>query len=112
MSIFQKIINRDIPADILYEDDRCLAFKDISPQAPFHALVIPKEPITSLAEVSDQEPDLMGHLLLVCAKVARGAGLDETGYRVLTNIGKHGGQSVPHLHFHVIGGRQLQWPPG
>jgi histidine triad (HIT) family protein len=110
-TIFSKIIRREIPASILYEDDRCLVFRDIQPQAPVHFLVIPKEPIESLATSSDTPSDLLGHLLHVAAKVAAAEGL-EAGYRVVTNIGSDGGQSVPHLHFHVLGGRPLQWPPG
>lgn len=110
-TIFSKIIRREIPATILYEDDRCLVFRDIQPQAPIHFLVIPKDPIVSLATASDVSSDLLGHLLHVAAKVATAEGL-EAGYRVVTNIGSDGGQSVPHLHFHVLGGRPLQWPPG
>ena len=112
MTIFAKIIRREIPADIVYEDERVLAFRDIAPQAPVHVLVIPKEPIVSLAHAGSEHAGLLGHCAWVCAEVARLEGLDPAGYRVVTNIGQHGGQSVYHLHFHVLGGRPLAWPPG
>ena len=110
-TIFTKIIAKEIPADILYEDELSLAFRDISPQAPTHFLVIPKKPIVSLASASDDDQMLLGHLLRVVAKVAEQEGI-ESGYRVITNIGEDGGQSVFHLHLHVLGGRSLSWPPG
>lgn len=112
MTIFAKIIRREIPADIVYEDERVLAFRDIAPQAPVHVLVIPKEPIVSLAHVTSDQAALLGHCAWVCTEVARLEGLDLAGYRVVTNIGRDGGQSVSHLHFHVLGGRPLSWPPG
>lgn len=112
MTLFQKIIDREIPARIIYEDDRALAFHDINPQAPFHALVIPKKPITSLASAAPEDASVLGHLLLVAAQVARDEGLEPGGYRVVTNIGADAGQSVFHLHLHVLGGRGLTWPPG
>lgn len=111
MTIFQKIIDREIPADIVHEDDRCLAFRDVAPQAPTHILVIPKKPIRSAAEVTAEDTELMGHLWNVIRQVAEQEGLT-AGYRVVTNCGKEGGQSVDHLHFHLLGGRQLEWPPG
>ena len=111
MTIFQKIIDRQIPATIVYEDDRALAFRDVAPQAPVHVLVIPKQPIRSLASATDDDAALLGHLLTVVRKVAAAEGLD-AGYRVVTNIGADGGQSVDHLHFHVLGKRRLGWPPG
>ncbi len=111
MTIFQKIIDRQIPATIVYEDDRALAFRDVAPQAPVHVLVIPKQPIRSLASATDEDAALLGHLLTVVRKVAAAEGL-EGGYRVVTNIGADGGQSVDHLHFHVLGKRRLGWPPG
>lgn len=111
-SIFQKIIDRQIPADIVYEDELCLAFRDIQPQAPVHLLVIPKKPIKSLNEAGSDDASLLGHLLMICQKVAGLEGLKANGYRVVTNIGGDGGQSVFHLHFHVLGGRALSWPPG
>lgn len=110
-TLFTKIIAREIPADIVYEDERCLAFRDIAPQAPTHVLVIPKEPIESIDALTAEHAELAGHLLLVCQKVAAQEGLGN-GYRVITNIGEEGGQTVDHLHLHVLGGRSLQWPPG
>lgn len=111
MTIFQKIIDREIPADIVFEDERCLAFKDVNPQAPTHILVIPKQPIRSAAEITDRDEPLIGHLWNVIRQVAEQQGLDG-GYRVVTNCGADGGQAVDHLHFHLIGGRQMAWPPG
>jgi histidine triad (HIT) family protein len=110
-TIFKKIIDKQIPADILYEDDRCLAFHDISPQAPTHVLVIPKKEIASLADLADDDRDLVGHIYLVIRNLARELKLAD-GYRVVVNSGRDGGQSVDHLHFHLLGGRQLKWPPG
>jgi histidine triad (HIT) family protein len=110
-TLFERIIAREIPAQIIHEDEFSLAFRDINPQAPVHFLVIPKKPIPSLAELSPTDQALVGHLLLVIQQVARAEGLTD-GYRVVTNIGSDGGQSVPHLHFHVLGGRALVWPPG
>ena len=112
MTIFTKIINREIPADIVYETDTVLAFRDIAPQAPVHVLVIPKEPVVSLAHAKAEHAALLGELMLACGEVARREGLEAGGYRVVTNIGNHGGQSVYHLHLHVLGGRPLKWPPG
>ncbi|MAY80074.1 MAG: histidine triad nucleotide-binding protein [Deltaproteobacteria bacterium] len=112
MTIFQQIIDGNIPADKVFEDERAIAFRDIQPQAPIHILVIPKKPIVSLADASEEDRDLMGHLMLVAAQVARSEGIDEAGYRVVTNIGREGGQSVDHIHLHVLGGRQMGWPPG
>ncbi len=110
-TIFTKIINKEIPADIVYEDESAIAFNDISPQAPVHILVIPKKPIASLSVSSPEDKELLGHLLLVAKQVAEEAGL-ENGYRVVTNNGIEAGQSVEHIHFHVLGGRPLKWPPG
>jgi histidine triad (HIT) family protein len=112
MTIFARIIDREIPADIVYEDDQALAFRDINPAAPTHVLVIPKKPIVRLSLAEADDAALLGHLLWVCAEVARQEGLADDGYRVVTNNGAHGGQSVDHLHFHVLGGRQMSWPPG
>lgn len=111
MTIFQKIIDREIPADIVFEDELCLAFRDIDPKAPTHILVIPKKPIRSVADIAEQDQPLMGHMFAVIRQVAEQEGL-ENGYRVVTNCGAEGGQSVDHLHFHLLGGRQLAWPPG
>lgn len=111
MTIFQKIIDRQIPADIVYEDEQSLAFRDIHPQAPTHVLVIPKRRIPSLAEATEEDTALLGHLLLVASKLALQLGLTN-GYRAVINSGPDGGQSVDHLHVHLLGGRQLNWPPG
>ena len=112
MTIFQKIIDKSIPADIVYEDDEVLAFRDIQPQAPVHILVIPKKPIVNIATAEVEDKALLGHMLLVCAEIARNEGIAEDGYRLVTNINQHGGQSVYHLHIHLLGKRQLSWPPG
>lgn len=111
LTIFTKIINREIPADIVYEDDDCLAFRDVSPQAPVHVLLIPKKPVVSLRELTPADAELCGRLLLTVPKVADILGLDG-GYRTVINTGADGGQSVYHLHIHILGGRQLTWPPG
>lgn len=110
-TIFSKIIRREIPVDIVYEDDLALAFKDINPQAPVHILVIPKQPIAQLADAESQDRDILGHLLLTAKQVAQQAGLNN-GYRVVVNTGPDGGQTVYHLHLHILGGRQMKWPPG
>lgn len=110
-TIFTKIINRDIPADIVYEDDLCLAFKDIAPQAPVHILVIPKKPIPKLSDAEPADHALMGHLLLTVKRVADQVGLTN-GYRTVINTGSDGGQTVNHIHLHILGGRQMEWPPG
>ncbi|MFM9067524.1 MAG: histidine triad nucleotide-binding protein [Planctomycetota bacterium] len=110
-TLFERIIAREIPAQIIHDDEFSLAFRDINPQAPVHFLVIPKKPIPSIAELTAADQALVGHLLLVIQQVAQAEGL-MGGYRVVTNIGSDGGQSVPHLHFHVLGGRALVWPPG
>jgi len=112
MTLFEKIIAREIPADIVHETDSLLAFRDISPQAPTHILVIPKKPIPRIAEATDEDEPLLGQLLSAARFVARQEGLDQTGFRIVINNGKDGGESVPHLHVHVLGGRALQWPPG
>lgn len=111
MTIFDKIISKEIPADILHEDDHCLAFRDISPQAPTHFLVIPKKPIQSVDQLADDDAALIGRMWLVIRDLARKQGLAD-GYRVVVNTGADGGQSVDHLHYHVLGGRALTWPPG
>ena len=112
MTLFEKIIAREIPADILHEDAWCVAFRDIAPQAPLHVLVVPKKCIPRLGEAATEDQALLGHLLLVAAQVARQEGVAESGFRTVINHGSHGGESVPHLHVHVLGGRPLQWPPG
>lgn len=110
-TIFQRIIDREIPADVVFEDDRCLAFRDIAPQAPTHVLLIPKKPIRSWAELADADAELLGHMTLVLRDLAAQLGL-AGGYRVVCNCGRDGGQTVDHLHFHLLGGRALDWPPG
>lgn len=111
MTIFQKIIDRQIPADIIYEDADCLAFRDIHPQAPTHVLIIPRKPIPSLAQATTEDQALLGHLLLVAAKLAVQLKLTD-GFRTVLNCGRDGGQTVDHLHVHLLGGRSLGWPPG
>ena len=110
-TIFGKIIRREIPADIVYEDDLALAFKDVNPQAPTHILVIPKKPIRRLSESGEQDTALMGHLLMTVKKVAEQANLSN-GYRVVINNGAEAGQTVDHLHLHILGDRTMSWPPG
>jgi len=110
-TIFQRIIDKEIPAKIVYEDDQCLAFHDVAPQAPIHILVIPKRPIVSVATVEDGDAELLAHMWLVIRNLAKEQNLDR-GYRVVVNCGRAGGQSVDHLHFHLLGGRQMSWPPG
>lgn len=109
-TIFGRILRGEIPCDAVYSDDLCLAFRDVNPQAPVHVLVIPRQPIAQLGEATDQHRELLGHLLLVAAKVARLEGLN--GWRTVINSGAEAGQTVFHLHVHVIGGRPLAWPPG
>ncbi|MEA5450958.1 histidine triad nucleotide-binding protein [Leptolyngbya sp. CCNP1308] len=111
-TIFGKIIRKEIPANIVYEDDLCLAFTDVNPQAPTHILVIPKQPIPKLADAVPEDKELLGHLLLTVKQIADQAGLTENGYRVVINTGADGGQTVFHLHLHLLGGRSLDWPPG
>ena len=109
-TLFTKIINREIPADIVYEDELCLAFKDISPQAPMHILIIPKKPIVKVADAQPDEANLIGHLMLKAGDIAKDQGYDD--FRLVTNNGAGAGQSVFHLHIHILGGRPFTWPPG
>jgi histidine triad (HIT) family protein len=111
-TVFSKIIRKEIPAKIVYEDDLSLAFHDINPRAPVHVLIIPKKPIASLEEVEVEDQMLIGHLFVVLQKIARDLGIAEHGYRVAINCREGGGQEVPHLHLHLLGGRKLAWPPG
>jgi histidine triad (HIT) family protein len=111
-TIFGKIIRREIPATIVYESETVLAFRDINPMAPVHIVIIPKEPVESIAHAERQHRDVLGELLLAAGEIARQEGLEASGYRVVTNIGSDGGQTVFHLHLHLLGGRQLGWPPG
>ena len=110
-TIFQRIIAKQIPAKIVFEDDQCLAFHDVAPQAPTHVLIIPKKEIPNLAAATTEDQALLGHLLLVAKQVAEQLGLSN-GYRTVINCGPDGGQSVDHLHVHLLGGRSLHWPPG
>lgn len=112
MTLFQKIISREIKADIVYEDDLCLAFRDIHPQAPTHVLLIPKKPIVSMAEISALDQPLLGHLMLKASEVAQMLNLNQAGYRLTINTRADGGQTVNHLHIHILGGRPMKWPPG
>lgn len=111
-TIFGKIIRREIPADIIYEDDLCLAFRDISPQAPTHVLLIPKKPIPKLSDAASDDKELLGHMLFTTKTLAEQLHIAEDGYRVVINTGTNGGQTVFHLHMHLLGGRSMQWPPG
>lgn len=112
MTLFEKICAREIPASIIFEDERCIAFRDISPQAPIHILVIPRKAIPRIGMASAEDEALLGHLLLTAAAVARSEGIAESGYRLVINNGRDGGEAVPHLHIHLLGGRSLLWPPG
>lgn len=110
-TIFKKIIDKELPADVVHEDNLCMAFRDINPQAPVHVLVIPKREVPTLADVTEVDEPLLGHLLVVAAKVAKDLGLDG-GFRTVVNCGDDGGQEVHHLHIHLLGGRKMTWPPG
>jgi histidine triad (HIT) family protein len=111
-NVFEKIIDREIPAAILYEDDTVLAFRDANPKAPVHALIVPKKNIPRLAEAKPSDSQVLGHLLVKAAEVADGLGLAKKGYRLVINNGPDGGETVPHLHCHILGGRAMAWPPG
>ena len=110
-TLFEKIINKEIPADILYEDDISIVIQDISPQAPTHLLIIPKKVIPKLSDATQEDQEILGHLMLVAGKIADDLGLDET-FRLVVNNGAKAGQSVFHLHLHLLSGRSLNWPPG
>ena len=112
MTLFEKIVARQIPARIVYEDELVLAFHDINGKAPTHVLIVPKKPIPRIAEAGPQDKEVLGHLLLKAAEVAQQLGVAETGFRLVINNGPDGGESVPHLHCHILAGRQLGWPPG
>lgn len=111
-TIFSKIIRGEIPCDKVFEDDHVLAFRDIKPQAPTHILIIPKEPIPTVDDLEENHKELAGHLLLVATRIAREEGLAEAGYRLVFNCRDQGGQEVYHIHLHLLGGRQMNWPPG
>jgi histidine triad (HIT) family protein len=112
MTLFEKIIAREIPADIVFEDDQCLAFRDISPQAPVHILIIPKKAVARIGAAQADDQSLLGHLLLTAADIAHRENIASDGYRLVINNGPHGGETVPHIHIHLLGGRPLVWPPG
>ena len=111
-TIFSKIINKEIPADILYENDKVLAFRDINPQAPVHFLVIPKKEIKTINDINEEDKSLIGELFIVAKEIAKKEGISEKGYRTIFNCNEHGAQTIYHVHLHVLGGRQLIWPPG
>ena len=110
-NIFQKIIEKKIPAKIAHEDDRCVAFHDVNPQAPVHVLIVPRKVIATHDELTDEDRDLLGHMHLVAVRLAKHLGLAD-GYRLVLNCKERAGQSVPHLHLHLLGGRDMKWPPG
>jgi len=110
--IFCKIVEKEIPSKVVYEDEKILAFHDLNPQAPTHVLVIPKVHFESFNEMTEEHMDLMGHMTLKLKEIATGLGIAQSGYRVVCNCGDDGGQEVKHLHYHLLGGRSLQWPPG
>jgi histidine triad (HIT) family protein len=112
VTIFEKIIAREIPATIVFEDDFVLAFRDANPKAPTHVLIVPKKSIARLAEAGPSDHQILGHLLLKAAEVAGKLGLAKSGYRLVINNGPDGGETVPHLHIHILGGRPMAWPPG
>ena len=111
-TIFTKIINKEIPADIIYEDNDYLAFKDIAPQAPIHILIIPKKEITTVNDMQEKDSHTFGGLFFIAKKIARELNIDEQGFRLVMNCNEYGGQSVNHIHLHLLGGRQMGWPPG
>jgi histidine triad (HIT) family protein len=111
-TLFEKIAAREVPADIVFEDDLVLAFRDIKPAAPVHVLIAPKKPIIRLADAAPADHQVLGHLLIKAAEVAAKLGLKQGGYRLVINNGPDAGESVPHLHCHILGGRRLAWPPG
>ena len=111
-TIFKKIIDKQIPAQIVFEDELCLAFKDIDPQAPVHILIIPKKELRTLNDFTADDKMLLGHLMLTAANIARDLGLDKDGYRTVINTNQNGGQTVYHTHVHLLGGRAMMWPPG
>ena len=111
-TLFQKIADKEIPAALVYEDELCVAFRDISPTGPVHVLLVPRKPIRDIAQAQAEDAALLAHLMLKVGDIARAEGIAESGFRTVLNTGSDGGQTVPHLHIHIIGGRSLQWPPG
>lgn len=110
--IFCKIVNKEIPSTKVYEDDKVLAFKDISPEAPVHIVIVPKEHIRSANELNENNASIVAHIFTIINKIAEEQGIKDSGYRIINNCGEHGGQTVNHIHFHLLGGRNLSWPPG
>lgn len=110
-TLFSKIINREIPADIVHEDELCLAFKDVNPQAPVHLLIIPKKQIATINDIEPEDREVVGHLFLVASKLAKDMGFDDDGYRVVMNCNEQAGQTVFHIHLHLLAGKPLGWPP-
>ncbi len=111
-TLFEKICDREIPAEIVHEDEHCVCFRDIDPKAPTHLLLVPRKPIPRIAEATAEDAALLGHMMTVVGAIARDQGLADDGFRVVINNGPNGGEAVPHLHLHLLGGRQMQWPPG
>ncbi|MGK0467994.1 histidine triad nucleotide-binding protein [Clostridium sp.] len=110
--IFCKIIKKQILCELIYEDESVIGFKDISPKAPVHVIIIPRVHISNINDISEDESGVIGHIFIVAKKIAKDLGISETGYRIVSNCGENGGQSVQHIHFHLLGGRMLKWPPG
>lgn len=111
-TLFEKICAGEIPADIVYQDDQCVCFRDIGPQAPTHLLLVPRKPILRLSLADEGDAALLGHMMLAAGKIARSLGIDESGFRLVINNGPDAGEAVPHLHMHILAGRKLEWPPG
>lgn len=111
-TLFEKICAGEIPADIVYQDDQCVCFRDIGPQAPTHLLLVPRKPIPRLSLADEGDAALLGHMMLAAGKIARSLGIDESGFRLVINNGPDAGEAVPHLHMHILVGRKLEWPPG
>jgi histidine triad (HIT) family protein len=111
-TLFEKIIAREVPGTVVYEDDLVVAFQDVRPQAPVHVLIVPRKPIPRIAEAKPEDHQVLGHLLLKAAEVASKLGLTQSGYRLVFNNGPDAGEAVPHLHCHILGGRRMSWPPG
>ena len=111
-TLFEKICAGEIPADIVYQDDQCVCFRDIGPQAPTHLLRVPRKPIPRLSLADEGDAALLGHMMLAAGKIARSLGIDESGFRLVINNGPDAGEAVPHLHMHILAGRKLEWPPG
>ena len=111
-TLFEKICAGEIPADIVYQDDQCVCFRDIGPQAPTHLLLVPRKPIPRLSLADEGDAALLGHMMLAAGKIARSLGIDESGFRLVINNGPDAGEAVPHLHMHILAGRKREWPPG